>query len=64
MRVRGARVDMATLAPDPPEAASLEMRLRYLHRRRRAHPRRALAVAATIAVIVWIALVGLGLFLR
>jgi hypothetical protein len=55
---------MATLAPDAPEAASLEMRLQYLHRRRRAHPRRAVAVAAMIVVILWIALIGLGLFLR
>jgi hypothetical protein len=55
---------MATLASDPPEAASLEMRLQYLHRRRRAHPRRAVAVAAMIVVILWIGLIGLGLFLR
>jgi hypothetical protein len=55
---------MATLAPDPPEVASLEMRLQYLHRRRRAHPRRAVAVAAMIVVILWIGLIGLGLFLR
>ena len=55
---------MATLAPDPPEVASLETRLQYLHRRRRAHPRRAVAVAAMIVVILWIALIGLGLFLR
>jgi hypothetical protein len=55
---------MATLAPDPPEAASLEMRLQYLHRRRRAHPQRAVAVAAMIVAILWIGLVGLGLFLR
>jgi len=55
---------MATLAPEPPEVASLEMRLQYLHRRRRAHPRRAVAVAAMIVVILWIGLIGLGLFLR
>jgi hypothetical protein len=55
---------MATLAPDPPEAASLEMRLQYLHRRRRPHPRRAVAVAGMIVVIAWVALIGLGLFLR
>jgi len=55
---------MATLAPDPPEVASLEVRLQYLHRRRRAHPRRAIAVAAMILVILWIAMIGLGLFLR
>jgi hypothetical protein len=55
---------MATLAPDPPEVASLEMRLQYLHRRRRAHPRRAVAVAAMIVVILWVGLIGLGLFLR
>lgn len=55
---------MASLAPEPPEAAPLEMRLQYLRRRRRAHPRRAVAVAAMIVVIVWIGLIGLGLFLR
>jgi hypothetical protein len=55
---------MATLAPDPHEATSLEVRLQYLHRRRRAYPRRAVAVAAMTVVIVWIALLGLGLFLR
>jgi hypothetical protein len=38
--------------------------LQYLHRRRRAHPRRAVAVAAMIVVILWIGLIGLGLFLR
>jgi hypothetical protein len=55
---------MTTLAPDPQEFASLEMRLQYLHRRRRAHPRRAAAVAAMIVAIVWIAIMGLGLFLH
>jgi hypothetical protein len=55
---------MTTLAPDPPEAVSLEMRLQYLHRRRRAHPRRAVAVTAMIVIILWIGLIGLGLFLR
>jgi hypothetical protein len=55
---------MATLAPGPGEIAPLEVRLQYLHRRRRAHPRRAVAFAAMIVVIVWIAMVGLGLFLR
>jgi hypothetical protein len=55
---------MATLAPDRQESASLEMRMQYLQRRRRSHPRRAVAVAATIIAIVWIAMIGLGLFLR
>ena len=55
---------MATLAPEPREATSLEVRLQYLHRRRRAYPRRAMAVAAMTVLIVWIALLGLGLFLR
>jgi hypothetical protein len=55
---------MSALAPDPREATSLEVRLQYLHRRRRAYPRRAVAVAAMTVVIVWIALMGLGLFLR
>jgi hypothetical protein len=55
---------MATLAPDPQEFASLEVRRQYLQRRRRAQPRRAVAVAATVVAIVWIAMVGLGLFLH
>jgi hypothetical protein len=55
---------MTTLAPDPQEFASLEMRLQYLHRRRRAHPRRTVAVAAMVVAIVWIAMIGLGLFLH
>jgi hypothetical protein len=40
------------------------MRLQYLHRRRRAHPRRAVAFAAMIVAIVWIGMIGLGLFLH
>jgi len=40
-RVSALRTGIPTLAPDPPEVASLEVRLQYLHRRRRAHPRRA-----------------------
>jgi hypothetical protein len=56
--------DMTTLAPDPQEATSLEVRLQYLHRRRRAYPRRAVALAGMTVLIVWIALLGLGLFLR
>jgi hypothetical protein len=55
---------MATLAPDPHEATSLEVRLQYLHRRRRAYPRRVVAMAAMTVLIVWLALLGLSLFLR
>ncbi len=54
---------MATLASDPPEAVPLEVRLQYLHRRRRA-PRNTVAVAAIVVAVLWIAMIGLGLFLR
>ena len=54
---------MATLAPDPQEMTPLEVRIQYLHRRRRA-PRNAITVAVVVVAILWIAMIGLGLFLR
>jgi hypothetical protein len=61
---RGRTCSTAILAPDPHETTSLEVRLQYLHRRRRAYPRRAVAMAAMTVLIVWLALLGLSLFLR
>lgn len=37
--------------------------MQYLHRRRRA-PRNTVAAVAIVVAVLWVAMIGLGLFLR
>jgi ABC-type lipoprotein release transport system permease subunit len=53
-----------TVAPGPDSTAPLEVRLRYLRRRKRPNLRTIAVGAVMVIALAWTLLVGLGLLLR